>query len=254
MMAIITPIICITPLRISQGSTPGIFAKPKAGLITLTLQHINMTRHLKLIIALIVTGTIAAYVLLVVIPERLAKNSYEAAKTLGEDFRKAFQFTPEVHVENTVVLNQQTSVLELAVLSQQFQHNYIYTNTWMSSTKKINISGSFTAKAGFDLNEKFQIILHDKIATVSLPEPQLLSLELQGDITYRDENGLWNWVSTEDRTTATNAFIKDARTYAQKAGFISDARSSSEEQIKKTLAPHAEEVIFEYRVTIPPPQ
>ncbi|MCW5909691.1 MAG: DUF4230 domain-containing protein [Cyclobacteriaceae bacterium] len=210
-----------------------------------------MTRHLKLIIALIITGTIAAFVLLVVIPERLAKNSYEAAKTLGEDFRKAFQFTPEVRVENTVVLNQQTGVLELAVLSQNFQHNYGYTNTWIGSTKKINISGSFIAKVGFDLNEKFSITLQDKTAVVSLPEPQLLSIESQGDIAYRDENGLWNWVSMEDRTAATNAFIADAKAYAQQADFIKDSRVRAEEQIRKALAPHADEVVFEYRVVIP---
>ncbi|GIL22662.1 MAG: hypothetical protein BroJett042_11750 [Bacteroidota bacterium] len=210
-----------------------------------------MARYLKLILALIITGTIAAFVLLVVIPERLAKSSYEAAKTLGEDFRKVFQFTPEVHVKNTVVLNQQATVLELAVLSQNFQHQYAYTNTWMGSTKKIDISGTFIAKVGFDLNKKFQINIVDKTATVSLPEPQLLALESQPDITYRDEDGLWNWVSQEDRTTATNAFIKDARAYAARAGFINDARLRAEDQIRSVLAPHVDKVVFQYQVAIP---
>lgn len=211
-----------------------------------------MARYLKLIIALLITGTIAAFVLFVIIPERMARSGYEAAKTLGEDFRKAFQFTPEVKVENTVVLNHQTSILELAVLTQNFRHQNDYTNTWMGSTKKINISGSFIAKVGFDLNQKFQITIQDKKAIVSLPEPQLLSIESGGDITYRDENGLWNWVSTDDRTAATNAFIKDAKVYAQQADFIKDARVRAEEQIRKVLAPHVDEVVFEYRVVISP--
>ncbi|MBX2897627.1 MAG: DUF4230 domain-containing protein [Cyclobacteriaceae bacterium] len=209
-----------------------------------------MARYLKLIIVLLITGTIAAFVLLVIIPERLAKNSYEAAKTLGEDFKRAFQFTPEVRIEKTVILNQQTSVLELAVLAQNFQHNYGYVNTWMGSTKKININGSFSARVGFNLNEKFQITMHEKTATVSLPAPQLLSLELQPDITYRDENGLWNWVNTDDRTAATNAFIKDAKLYAQQADFIKDARIRAEEQIRKVLAPHVNEVVFAYRIEL----
>ena len=211
-----------------------------------------MARYLKLIIALLITGTIAAFVLFVIIPERMARSGYEAAKTLGEDFRKAFQFTPEVKVENTVVLNHQTSILELAVLTQNFRHQYDYTNTWMGSTKKINISGSFKANVGFDLNQKFQITIQDKKAIVSLPEPQLLSVESGGDITYRDENGLWNWVSTDDRTAATNAFIKDAKAYAAQADFIKDARARAEEQIRKVLAPHVDEVVFEYRVVISP--
>jgi hypothetical protein len=209
-----------------------------------------MARSLKLLIILIATGTLAAFVLFVIIPERLARKSYEAAKMLGEDFKKAFQFTPEVQVANTVVLNQQASVLELAVLTQNFQHQYAYTNTWMGSTKKIDISGSFVAKVGFDLNEKFKITIHEKTATISLPEPQLLSIELQPDITYRDENGLWNWVSTDDRTSATNAFIKDAKSYAQQAEFIKDAHTRAEAQIRKVLAPHVDEVVFEYRVVL----
>ncbi|MBX2914412.1 MAG: DUF4230 domain-containing protein [Cyclobacteriaceae bacterium] len=213
-----------------------------------------MARYLKLIIILLITATMAAFVLFVIIPERLARSGYEAAKTLGEDFRRAFQFTPEVLVENTVVLNQQTSVMELVVLSQNFQHNYAHTNTWLGSTKKINISGSFVAKVGFDLNEKFSITLRDKTATVFLPEPQLLSIESQPDITYRDENGLWNWVRTEDRTAATNAFIKDAKAYAAQADFIKDTHLRAEEQIRKVLAPHVDEVVFEYGFVVHPPR
>src|SRR6478609_12184892 len=102
-----------------------------------------ITRNLKLLIALIIVGIIAAYVALVTIPTQLAKRSYEAAKTLGQDFQNAFQITPEITVNNTVVLNQQTQLLELAVLSQNFEHRYTWTNTWMGSTKEVSISGTF---------------------------------------------------------------------------------------------------------------
>src|SRR5262245_2033707 len=114
-----------------------------------------ISRNLKLLIALIVVGTIAAYVVIVAIPTQLAERSYDAAKTLGEDFREAFQFTPEITVNNTVVLNQQTPVLELAVINQNFEHRYTWTNTWMRSTKQIFIAGTFDTKVGFDLHQKF---------------------------------------------------------------------------------------------------
>ncbi|MDZ7650739.1 MAG: DUF4230 domain-containing protein [Cytophagales bacterium] len=92
--------------------------------------------------------------------------------------------------------------------------------------------------------------LTDDKAYVTLPEPTLLSIESQGDITYRDENGIWNWVETDDRTKATNAFIKDARSYATQAAFIKDARSKMEEQLKVLLKPYAEEVIIRYDASI----
>ncbi len=243
----------MSALRILAGKHVRNFCQCNGWLNYLTFAR-AMIRHLKLLIVLIITGTLAVYVVFVIIPERLARSSYEAAKTIGEDFRKAFQFTPEVKVENTVVLNQQTAILELAVLSQNFKHQYAYTNTWLGSTKTITIAGTFVAKAGFDLNERFAISIENKTARVVLPEPQLLSIETQSDITYRDENGLWNWVSTEDRTIATNAFLADAKNYAQHASFVSDARKQAEAQIKKILAPHVNEVVFEYGVAIPPPQ
>lgn len=205
-----------------------------------------ISRNLKLLIILVVVGTLAVYIVGVVIPTQLAKRSYEAAKTLGDDFRKMFQFTPEVTVNNTIVLNQQTPVLELAVLNQNFEHRYTWTNSWMGSTKKIFISGSFDAKAGFDLNQKFVIRLKDDVAYISLPEPVILSVESKGDIEYSDEQGIWNWVNTTDRTQATNAFITDAREHATHLAFVEDAKFQMETRLQELLKPYAKEVVIKF--------
>lgn len=211
-----------------------------------------MSRNLKLLILLIIVATLSGYVIFVTIPSRLAERSYNGAKQLGEDIRKAFQFTPEIKVNNTIVLNQQASVLELSVLSQRFEHRYVWENSWLGSTKKIFISGTFTAKVGFDLRQRFAITLRDDKAYVSLPQPRTLSVEAMGDISYRDEQGIWNWVNTEDRTRATNAFISDARRYANRGVFVQDAKSKMESQLKELLKPHADEVIIDYQETLRP--
>lgn len=211
-----------------------------------------MSRNLKLLIALVIFGTIAAYVLLVTIPTEVARRSYEGAKILADDFRTAFQFTPEIKVNNTVVLNQQTPVMELSVLAQQFEHRYVWEHSWLGSTKRIFITGTFNAKVGYDLREKFSITLRDDKAIVSLPAPRTLSVESQGDITYRDEQGIWNWVNTEDRTRATNAFIRDARRYADRAEFVGDAEQEMERRLRMLLKPYAAEVIIHYETTVRP--
>jgi hypothetical protein len=205
-----------------------------------------MSRNLKLIIALVVVATIASYVMFVVIPTQLAERSYQAAKTLGDDFKKVFQFTPEITVNSTVVLNQQSPVLELAVLSQNFEHRYTWTNTWLNSTKQIFITGTFEAKAGFDLHQKFSIELKNDKAIVTLSEPKILSIESKGDISYRDESGVWNWINTDDRTKATNAFIQDARTYATHASFVNDAKEKIEKRLRLLLQPYAKDVVIKY--------
>jgi len=206
-------------------------------------------RKIILIIVLLITLSITAYVLIVYIPTKVAQRSYEGAKQIGRDFKEAFQFTPEVTVNNTVVLQQQTPILELATISQKFQHQYIWNSTWLKSTKKITVTGTFEAKAGFDLNQKFSIRINDDKAIVTLPHPQLLSIESLGDVKSEDENGLWNWVSPEDRSNAMNAFITDARRYAEQAEFVKQAQQSFEAKIKEIMKLHGKEVTIEYTDT-----
>jgi hypothetical protein len=206
-----------------------------------------ISRYLKLAILIIVVGTIATYVLLVIIP----KQSYNTAKAIGKDFSEAFQFTPEVKVRNTIVLQQQTAILELATLAQNFQHRHSWKNSWMKSTKQIEINGSFEAKCGFDLQHRFSIVLEGEKIIVYLPPPKILSLESKGDLTFRDENGYWNWVNEEDRAQAVNAFITDARAYAEQASFIQDTKKATEEKLRDLLKTYTDEVIFVYEETIP---
>jgi hypothetical protein len=203
-------------------------------------------RKIILVIILLVTLSITAYVLIVYIPAQVAKRTYDGAKQIGKDFKEIFQFTPEVTVNNTVVLQQQTPILELATISQKFQHHYEWKNTWLKSTKTILITGTFEAKAGFDLNQKFSIHINEENATVILPHPKLLSLESMGDIKFKDEHGWWNPIRPEDRTAAINAFNMDAKRYAAEAEFVKDAQQAFETKIREIMKAHGKNVTIEY--------
>ena len=98
----------------------------------------------------------------------------------------------------------------------------------MHSTKEIKVTGTFDAKAGFDLKEKFTITIEDGKALVVFPEPKLLSIEMLGDLEFKDENGIWNWINEDDRSEAINAFTQDAKRYAKDAEFINDASKKLE--------------------------
>jgi hypothetical protein len=203
-------------------------------------------RKLVIIIVLLLTVSLTGYILIVVIPARLARQSYEGAKEIGRDIKDLFQFTPEVTVNNVVVLEQQTPVLELATLSQTFRHEYVWSNTWLSSTKKIKITGTMEAKAGFDLNRKFIINITEDKARVTIPQAKLLSLEPKGDIAFSDENGIWNWVKPEDRSKAINAFTLNAKAYAAKADFVQAAQKHLEAKLTEILKLHGKEVEIVY--------
>lgn len=195
-------------------------------------------RKIVLAILLLITASVAAYVILVAIPTRIAERGYEGAKTIARDIRDAFQFTPEITVNNTIVIGQQSPVLELATLSQNFEHRYEWTNKWLGSKKKITITGTFEAKAGFDLNKKFSITIQDDKARVVIPAAEILSVELLGDVAFEDEHGVWNWVNENDRSQAMNAFTLDARRYASDAPFVRDAEQAFLQKLNEILSTH----------------
>lgn len=203
-------------------------------------------RKIVSLIILLICVCISAYVIFVAIPAAAVRRSYEGARKIGNDIKKAFNFIPEVTVNNIVVLQQQTPILELATLSQNFNHRYEWINQWLGSTKKISITGTFEAKAGYDLHKKFSITVSDDQATVFLPAPRLLSLESKGDIRFEDENGVWNWVRPEDRSAAVNAFNRDARRFAENAGYLKDVKTKTEEQLRKIIEHHGKTVEFRY--------
>ncbi|MBL0742121.1 DUF4230 domain-containing protein [Chryseolinea lacunae] len=203
-------------------------------------------RKIVLLIVLLVTLSLTAYIVVVVIPSKLAEKSYEGAKQIGRDIAGIFHVTPQVTVNNTVVLQQLTPILELATVSQKFQHHYEWTNTFLRSTKKINITGTFEAKAGFDMNNRFSIDITDTKAVVTLPHPKLLSIEGLNDVKFTDENGIWNWVHAEDRSSAMNAFTGDARKYAAQASFVADAQKQMEDKLRLILKQHGKEMEVRY--------
>jgi hypothetical protein len=203
-------------------------------------------RKLFLITVFLIVLSLTAYLLLIYIPARVAQQTYDGAKQIGRDIADAFKITPEITVNNTVVLQQQTPILELATVSQKFRHHYDWTNTWLGSTKKINIQGTFEAKAGFDLNEKFSVDISADRAIVTLPQPKLLSLEPSGDVQFMDENGVWNWVDAADRSRAMNAFTRDARRYAQEGKFVAQAKTEMEKKLREIFLHHDMQVEFRY--------
>lgn len=203
-------------------------------------------RKLILIIILLITASIASYFIFVVVPTRLAQRTYDGAKQIGRDISSLFSFTPEITVNNTIVLQQQTPILELATVSQRFQHQYDWTNTRLGSTKKISITGGFEAKAGFDLHKKFSIRIDEERATIYMPRPQLLSVTPLDNITFKDEHGYWNWVNMDDRAKAMNAFNADAKKYATEAQFVEQARNNMEKELKKILESHGKTVEIRY--------
>jgi len=147
------------------------------------------------------------------------------------------QFRPEVRIDQVTVLERETPVLELATVRREFSHDYEWEHEWLGSTKRLHLRGTFAAKAGYDLNEKFyfEIDSNDLQVELGLPEPRVLGVEM---IAYRaeEEEGYWNKLSAEEREQAVNALLASARAAAAKdAALLGEARRMLDVQVGEVV-------------------
>jgi hypothetical protein len=185
---------------------------------------------------------IALYVLVVRVPLDLAHATAEGIRTV-------FNFTPRVTINQAVVIEQNTPILEVATVSRAAYVDHSWSHTWLGSTKTIQVQGSFTAKAGFDLREPFSIAVERSPLKVvaAMPAPRLLSLELDSYRIVRDESGWWNRISDADRESAVRDLKELARAKVVASGILEEARATAELRIREIVERNGATVEF------PPP-
>jgi len=81
----------------------------------------------------------------------------EDLERLGKDLRSAFieiaHLQPRITVNNRTVADEATPTAELAILTKQLKVKREFLHTWAGSSKRIKLSGTFIAKAGFNLRQ-----------------------------------------------------------------------------------------------------
>jgi hypothetical protein len=189
---------------------------------------------------LLVGVAVAAYIVLIKAPTDLAENT-------AEGIRELFNFTPRVSIEQTVVIEQNTPILEVATVSRTVTVDHQWSHTWLGSTKTLHLKGVFTAKAGFDLRQPFTVDIQKNPLRVvaSLPPPQLLSLQMERYDILRDESGWWNRISDEDRERAVGDLHKTAHARAEASGILKDAQATAEMRIREIVERNGSTVAFQ---------
>jgi hypothetical protein len=206
-----------------------------------TTRGVRTTIILGIVAALLfIGGTFIAYRLFIQAPVELAQAAADGVRSL-------FNVTPRVTINQTVVIEQSTPILEVATISRQLLVDHAWSHSWLGSTKSLHIRGTFTAKAGFDFREPFTIDITRSPLTVNarLPEPRLLSVQMDSFTVIADEDGWWNRLTEADRTAAVTTLQSLARTKAETSGILDDVRRSAEERIKEVLERNGAPVIFE---------
>src|SRR5262252_7412454 len=147
------------------------------------------------VVALIIGATILIIFLrLESWPARSARQSTAELERLGKNLRAAFidiaHLQPRITINDRVYMEQTTPESELVVLSRRIEVEHELLHTWVGSSKRVKLHGTFIAKAGFDIRP-------DQIM-VQLPHAQILGVEQQQVDVLAFESGLWNHISGQD--------------------------------------------------------
>lgn len=189
---------------------------------------------------LLIGASLVAYRLFVQAPAELARVTADGVRSI-------FQVTPQVTVNQTIIIEQASPILEIATVSRQMMIDHHWSHSWLGSTKTIHVRGTFTAKAGYNLKEPFALSITRDPMRVSarLPVPRLLSVQMDSFAVVADESGWWNRLTEEDRSQAVTTLQALARSKAESSGILEDVRTSAEDRIRELVERNGAEVLFE---------
>jgi len=196
-------------------------------------------------VALIVVALVIGTTILVIFlrleswPSRTARQSTAELERLGKDLRAAFvdlaQLQPRITINDRVYMEQTQPVSELVVLSRRIEVEHELLHTWVGSSKRVKLHGTFIAKAGFDLRKGLSIDIRPNEIIVQLPHAQILGAEQQQVEVLAFENGLWNRISGQDVQSELSVLPELAWKKAAESQLIAEAEESLQQQLEQRI-------------------
>src|SRR6059058_1687160 len=172
-------------------------------------------------------------------PARTATQGTAELERLGKDVRSAFidiaHLQPRITINNRVYIEQTTPVSELVVLSRRIEVEHEFLHTWMGSSKRVKLHGTFAVKAGFDLRQNLSIDIRPNEIIVELPHAQILGIDpVQVDV-LAFENGFWNRISGEDVQSELSILPQLAREKAVESGLPAEGERALQQQLDERI-------------------
>jgi hypothetical protein len=172
-------------------------------------------------------------------PARTAHQSTAELERIGKNLRTAFidiaHLQPRITINNRVYMEQTRPVSELVVLSRRIEVEHELSHTWVGSSKRVKLHGTFNVKAGFDLRQNLSIDIRPNEIIVQLPHAQILGIE-EGQVdVLAFENGLWNRISGEDVQNELSTLPQLAREKATESGLPAEAEHALRQQIEQRI-------------------
>jgi hypothetical protein len=205
------------------------------------LARISWPLAFTLIALIVATVTVVIFLRLETWPSRTAQQGSAELEKLGKDLRAAFidiaHLQPRVTINDRVYMEQTTPVSELVVLSRRIEVEHELLHTWVGSSKRIKLHGTFLAKAGFDLQQNLSVDIRPNEIIVRLPHAQILGVEQEQVDVLAFENGLWNRISGQDLQDELSSLPQLAWKKAAETGLPAEAERSLQRQLEERIHP-----------------
>ncbi|MGF1656470.1 MAG: DUF4230 domain-containing protein [Verrucomicrobiales bacterium] len=181
-------------------------------------------------------------------------GAFDAGMRVAQGVRSAVmevaQVEPRVVVNNTVHFEESVAVTELALEERRTMVEREFEHSWMGSTKRITMRGTYVVKAGFDLTRPFSVIVEGARAEIYLPPARILSVEAVNVEVREMRGGLWNKVQPNDMEIEINQLNLQARAKMTEAGIRQTAEQRLRELLEEKLGDRYD---FEIFIGDPPP-
>jgi uncharacterized protein DUF4230 len=194
---------------------------------------------LTLVALILATTILVIFLRLETWPARTARQSTGELERLGKNLRAAFidiaHLQPRITINDRVYMEQTTPVSELVVLSRRIEVEHELLHTWVGSSKRVKLHGTFIAKAGFDLRKGLSIDIRPEQIIVQLPHAQILGVEQQQVDVLAFENGLWNRISGQDVQGELSVLPDLAGKKAAETGLSAEAEETLRQQLEQRI-------------------
>jgi hypothetical protein len=172
-------------------------------------------------------------------PMRTAHQGIGEAERVAANVKDAFvsiaHLQPRITVNERVYLEQTTPISEFAVVSRRVEVEHEFVHSWLGSSKRVKLHGTFAVKAGFDLRQGLAVDVRPGEILIQVPHAQLLGVEQEHLDVLAFENGFWNRISADDVQNELSILPQLAREKALASDLPGEAERSLQQQLEQRI-------------------
>lgn len=152
-------------------------------------------------------------------------------------------------VSHSVVVERVQKVAKLVSSETTLRDVIIYEDTWYGSTKRslVVVTGKVLAGIDLDTGTAVQIDEKTKKITITLPQPDILGIEITEMKTYDEQRGFWNPFNAADRDALFQRAREQLNQTSRDLKITETSRDSARELLEGMFATNGYTVEVVYR-------